>query len=54
MSTRFVGAMLLLSIERSSWDGKWSGGFGLSYLSNSFYRDGLVHNLLFGIGFQFD
>lgn len=29
-------------------------GYHFSYLSNSFYRDGLVHALQLGIGFQFE
>ena len=31
-----------------------NAGYHFAYLSNSFYRDGLVHSLQLGIGFQFD
>jgi len=31
-----------------------NAAYHFSYLSNSFYRDSLVHTLQLGIGFQFD
>jgi hypothetical protein len=31
-----------------------NAGYHFAYFSNSFYRDGLVHSLQLGIGFQFD
>jgi hypothetical protein len=30
-----------------------NGNYNLSWLSNSFYRDGMVHNFTVGLGFQF-